>query len=90
MGYDTDTGSDTDGLESTPFGIGDDTTEDRNDVGEELEHGIDSGSLDGSLAEGTGSLVCTSRTRGDGTGSVTSNRQRTSDEVLEDVLRPVV
>lgn len=37
-----------DSLESTPLGVGNDTTKDGNDIGQELEHRVDGGRLDGS------------------------------------------
>lgn len=90
MSEDSDTGSDADGLESTPLGVGDDTTKDGDDVGQELEHRVDSGSLDRPLAESTGGLLFTSLAGGDSTGAVSSWRESTSDEILENVLTSVV
>jgi hypothetical protein len=48
MSDNTDSGTDADGLESTPFGVGNDGSKDGDDVGEEGKHGSNSGGLDGS------------------------------------------
>lgn len=87
---DTNSGTDTNGLESTPFGVGNDGSKDGNDVGEEGEHGSDGRSLDGSESEGTGRLVDPGSSRSDGTGTVSAFGKRSSNEVLENVLTTIV
>jgi hypothetical protein len=87
---DTDGGTDADGLESTPLGVGDNSTKDRDNVGEESEHGCDSGSLDGTETESTGGLLLTSLSWGNGTSTVSTNGKFSSNEVLENVLTTVV
>ena len=90
MGNDSNSGTNADGLESTPPGVGNDGTKDGDNVGEESEHGSNGGSLDGSETEGTSRLIGTGSTRSDGTSAVSSNGKLSSDEVLEDILTSVV
>jgi hypothetical protein len=90
MGNNTDSGTDTDGLESTPLGVGDDSTEDGDDVGQEGKHGSDGGSLDGTETEGSGRLVDTGSTGSDGTSAVSTDGKLSSNEILEDELTSVV
>jgi hypothetical protein len=90
MSNDSDSGTDTDGLESTPLGVRDDGTKDGNDISEEGKHGGDGRSFDGSETEGTGRLVGTGSTGGDSASTVSSDGKLSSNKVLENVLTSVV
>lgn len=90
MSDNTDSSTDADRLESTPLGVGNDGTQDGDDVGKEGEHGGDGGCLDRSETKGTGRLVGTGSSGSDGTGTVTTDGELSSNKVLENVLTTVI
>lgn len=73
----SDGGSDADGLESTPLCVGDDTSKDGDNVGEELERLRDGGCFLQSESERSGRLGQTGLALGDSSSSVSSLQRNT-------------